>query len=86
MPKIEVYCTVSNCHYWDDGNRCGADKILITSDRVGDRFPDAVDANQVQQIIDQAGQTPAENCMATCCKTFRPRSGVREDEQDALTL
>lgn len=73
MPKIEVYCTISNCHYWDDGNRCGADKILITSDAVGDRYPDDIDAQQVTMIVDEVGTTPTGSCMETCCKTFRPR-------------
>ncbi|MFS8570386.1 MAG: DUF1540 domain-containing protein [Thermaerobacter sp.] len=74
MPDIEVYCTVSNCHYWDHGNRCAAERILITLDRIGDRYPEDVDAQQVSMIVDEVGTTPAESCMETCCKTFRPRS------------
>ncbi len=28
----EVRCTVNNCHYWDDGNVCAAEAILVISD------------------------------------------------------
>ena len=73
MPQIEVFCTISNCHYWDEGNRCGADRILITADAVSDRYPDEVDAQDLSMIVDEVGTTPASSGMDTCCKTFRPR-------------
>lgn len=28
MPK-GVRCSVDTCHFWKDGNRCGADKIQV---------------------------------------------------------
>ena len=28
----EVRCTVSNCSYWDEGNLCSAEAILVISD------------------------------------------------------
>jgi hypothetical protein len=69
VPKIEVYCTVSNCDYWGAKNHCFAEKILIVSDRAAADWPDAVDAPQGSTLM----QTPATNCMDTACKTFRPR-------------
>ncbi|QCS51614.1 DUF1540 domain-containing protein [Priestia flexa] len=26
-----VLCEVNNCHYWKQGNRCGADEIYVVS-------------------------------------------------------
>lgn len=74
MPnKVEVYCTVNNCYWWAEGNHCDASKILITHDDVGADYPDSVDSPDVQMIVSERGETPAENCQATCCKTFTPR-------------
>lgn len=25
----DVLCAVNNCHFWKDGNRCGADQIYV---------------------------------------------------------
>lgn len=73
MPQIEVYCTVQNCYFWKDNNLCAADKILITSDNVGAQFSQSVDVNALQQIVSEVGETPAQTCMETCCKTFKMR-------------
>lgn len=27
----DVLCEVQNCHYWRDGNQCGADRIYVVS-------------------------------------------------------
>lgn len=27
----DVLCEVQNCHYWQNGNNCGADRIYIVS-------------------------------------------------------
>lgn len=62
----QVYCSVNNCHYWTQGNHCGASKIMITSDQVGYNEPDTFDAPQSAQ----APPSPVESCMDTCCKTF----------------
>lgn len=70
MANQEIMCTVSNCDYWGTGNYCKAPKILITSDAVGNRFPESMDANEVSSLVNQVGLTPADSCMATCCKTF----------------
>lgn len=73
MPHIEVYCTVNNCDYWGQGNHCFAREILIVNDAAGDQWPDSVDAPQAATLP----PTPAQTCMATCCKTFRPRGSRR---------
>lgn len=66
---MEVHCTVKNCHWWDD-NYCAANSILITSDEVGAELPDSYDYEQTESIVQQFGETSAESCMDTCCKTF----------------
>lgn len=64
--QLEVYCTVNNCHYWNQGNKCHANKILISSDSVGANEPDSYDATTMSTSM----QTPCDTCMETCCKTF----------------
>ena len=77
--KLEVYCTVSNCHYWKQGNHCDANEILITHDSHAAREPDSVDAPQASSLE----QTTADTCMATCCKTF-VHSGSNEVGADGV--
>jgi hypothetical protein len=60
---------VNNCHYWAQGNYCKAEKILVTSDRIGDVTPHTFNAEQADEI----SPTPAQSCMQTCCKTFVTR-------------
>jgi len=62
----EIYCSVSSCHYWDSGNHCKANKIFVVSDDLGVQEPDTYDVMQAST----APQTPTNNCMETCCKTF----------------
>lgn len=71
--QVEVYCTVNNCHWWGDGNVCAASTILITHDSIGANYPESVDSPNLEQILNENGETPAESSMATCCKTFTPR-------------
>ena len=73
MPQLEVYCTVSNCHYWADANHCTAEQILITTDDIGRRYPESADVQSAQDIVRQHGHTEAASCMETCCKTFLHR-------------
>lgn len=75
MARLEVYCTVDNCQWWAQGNECHASTILITHDRIGAKYPDEYDSPHVQQIVEMSGETPAESCMDTCCKTFTPKRG-----------
>lgn len=69
-PQLEVYCTINNCQWWGNDNVCKASKILITHDMVGHKYPDEVDSPDLQMILDEVGESPAEDCMSTCCKTF----------------
>lgn len=73
QPRLEVYCTVDNCQWWGEGNLCHASVILITHDSIGEQYPESVDSEDVDQIVAENGETPAEDCTDTCCKTFTPR-------------
>lgn len=61
-----IMCSVSNCHYWKNGNICGASQIMVTSDELAQQKPDSFDAPQAST----APPTPAGRCEETCCKTF----------------
>lgn len=71
MARVSVRCTVRNCHYFGAGNVCNASEILITSDEVGQRYPQDVDVQQLSTVLEDVGETPARHCEETCCKTFR---------------
>lgn len=73
MASVDVRCTVNNCYFWIRDNRCGAEQILITSDAVGRKYPDSVDAQDVSMVVNEFGETPARGCEETACKTFRAR-------------
>lgn len=66
-----IRCTVDNCFYWARDNYCGADTILITSNQAAERYPEGVDAPQTSLIVNDIGETPAESCQETACKTFK---------------
>ncbi|NMP23205.1 DUF1540 domain-containing protein [Sulfobacillus harzensis] len=70
MPQVQVRCTVDNCYFWVQDNLCGADTILITTDKAAEKYPESVDAAQTNMIVNEIGETPAQNCRETACKTF----------------
>ena len=74
MPQLEVYCTVCNCHYWAEGEHCTAEKILITTDRIGQLYPESLDAAEAADVVRRHGPTEAGACRETCCKTFTART------------
>ncbi len=65
-PQGNISCSVKNCHYWQKGNVCTADRILITSNEMARTLPTSVDSPYAAQIPD----TPVSACEDTCCKTF----------------
>lgn len=68
MVKIQqhINCSVNNCHYWENGNKCHANEIMVTADKIGASMPDSFDATQAAI----APATPVTHCMETCCKSF----------------
>lgn len=63
----EVRCTVSDCHYWEEGNRCAAELIWVTLDRFAGA--DDVEVGSFENV-----RTVAQSSSSTCCHTYRPRS------------
>ncbi|MCY0878577.1 MAG: DUF1540 domain-containing protein [Firmicutes bacterium] len=70
MPRVQVRCTVDNCYFWTEDNYCNAESILITSDKAAQKYPESVDVSNTEMIVSEIGQTPAQNCEETACKTF----------------
>jgi len=66
VPQQHIHCSVNNCHYWSQGNKCVANEIIVVNDAFGAQQPDHVDHNMAKQIT----PTPVQSCMETCCKTF----------------
>lgn len=74
-----VNCSVNNCHYWTQGNVCGASQIMITADQVGFEKSDSFDAPQASTVP----PSPVDSCMETCCKTF-VQKGSEHIEDDGV--
>jgi len=65
-----VSCSVSNCSFWSQGNRCAAEAIAIeidshASNRWNEEFAD--------EFFEHRDQAPTSS--VTCCLTFRPNDG-----------
>ena len=75
MDNQRILCSINNCHYWKQGNICGADCILVTSDSMSKNLPDQVDAPYAAQIT----QTPVGKSHESCCKTFVPKSSFYQN-------
>ncbi len=61
-----IHCIVSDCHYWNTGNSCMANEILVSTDAFGESQTDRVDAAMAKRLT----PTAAGSCMATCCKSY----------------
>lgn len=70
MEKPAVSCTVSNCKFWENGNRCVAESILIEIDAHAKRDYDIEAGTLIgeDRHLDEAG-----NVANTCCHTFTPK-------------
>ena len=68
MPQSQqhIHCLISNCNYWENGNKCDANEIIVTSDNFSEQNPDRIDAPQATSLKPET----ASDCMSTCCKTF----------------
>ena len=64
MPA-NVRCTVNSCVYWDEGNRCGADEILVTGASAKER--------DAEMEVASLEPTPTRTSAQTECKTFKPK-------------
>ncbi|MEK3723726.1 MULTISPECIES: DUF1540 domain-containing protein [Paenibacillus] len=66
----DVNCSVANCTYWANGNKCNAKSILIDIDQHAN-----VDVST--EFAGEHGSTEhkdyAENTQNTCCHTFKAK-------------
>ncbi|HHU75890.1 MAG TPA: divalent-cation tolerance protein CutA [Firmicutes bacterium] len=75
MGNQNIFCSISSCHYWAQGNVCKATEILVTSDTMSKNLPDMVDAPYAVQIT----ETPVSKCHESCCKTFVPKGSFSQN-------
>lgn len=61
-----IHCIVNDCHYYQEGNKCVANEILVSTDTFAKNQPDQVDATMATQYNPEK----AGSCMATACKTY----------------
>lgn len=64
-----VACSVSNCSFWNQGNRCGAQEIAIEIDSHAKNHWD-------EEFADEffTHQDSAPTSSVTCCLTFQPKA------------
>jgi hypothetical protein len=70
MGKPLVKCSVANCEYWAQGNRCDADLIMIEVDKHANaRFSEEF----AGESFDEHHKDSAISSRSTCCHTFKPK-------------
>lgn len=67
----EVKCVVSNCTYWEKGEKCSADKIQIS---FGERSSDAFYAELSEELTRKKPKSQAVVPENTLCHTFKVKS------------
>ncbi|MBO2533720.1 protein of unknown function [Planifilum fulgidum] len=65
----EVKCSVANCYFWAEGNKCTADAIMVEIDpHANRRFDEEIGGEMVGTgHRDYSARRSAD----TCCHTFR---------------
>ena len=71
----EVKCTVSNCQFWEDGNRCVAKQILITAGKADSR-------DKFGQGAQRMRQTPVQMAEDAFCWSFISRDDDHDMEME----
>lgn len=75
-----IHCIVNDCHYWNQGNMCKANEILVSTDDFARQKPDRVDAKAAAQLSPMA----AGSCPATACKTYVAKNS-KDINADGIT-
>jgi len=68
MPQVK--CSVSNCQYWAEDNRCHAELIMIEID---EHARATFDTEFAGESFDSDHQDTASQSSKTCCHTFKPK-------------
>lgn len=70
MENPLVKCSIANCEYWEQGNNCSAEVIMIEVNKHADRpQPQTKDG----AAYDSRHQDSASGITDTCCQTFAER-------------
>ena len=70
MDNPMVKCSVANCQYWEQGNNCVAETIMIEITEHADKpLPQHADGQQ----YDTKHRDSADGIADTCCHTFKER-------------
>jgi hypothetical protein len=69
MPIVK--CNVANCTYWEQGNNCSADSILVEVDGHANKDYEVTSSGELLGNADH--QDESSNVAGTCCHTFRAR-------------
>ncbi|MCS1350510.1 DUF1540 domain-containing protein [Mechercharimyces sp. CAU 1602] len=69
MPQVK--CSVANCHYWEQGNNCSADAIMVDVDsHDGKNYNEEIGGEMIDtRHQDYNASKPAD----TCCHTFKKK-------------
>lgn len=62
----DVRCTVADCTYWDEGNKCAAETIWVTLDKLAQ-------GQDMEVSSFETVQTVAKRSSDTCCHTYEPK-------------
>ncbi len=65
----EIRCSVKNCAFWQEENRCSAGHILVTSDIVAGAW--LGEANEA--AMQSAPDSPVSKAENSCCASFVPK-------------
>ena len=78
-----IHCIVSDCHYWEHGNKCIANEILVSTDSFANKQPDKVDATMANKLSPET----AGSCAQTCCKSYVPTTSdkIKADNIKRMT-
>ena len=73
MPQVN--CSVSNCQFWDMGNKCAAEEILVEIDAHAKQNLDVEYAGEYGGGDDTytSHKDRASSSNDTCCLTFKPK-------------
>ncbi len=60
----EIMCEVKSCYFWNEGERCGADRIFVVN---------SAPTSPSMEVGNIGGASHARTSDETACKTFRPK-------------
>ncbi len=78
-----IHCIVSDCHYYEQGNKCVANEILVSTDNFAIEQPDHIDANIAKKLTPASA---AGNCMSTACKTYVTKGSKKINDEGVTRM